>query len=50
MKNDVHTLRLTVTDVNEAPTIDSGPAHNSTINVNENTAISVAVGTYGHRT
>ena len=46
MKNDVHTLRLTVTDVNEAPTIDSGPAHNSTINVNENTAISVAVGTY----
>ena len=26
MKNDVHTLRLMVTDVNEAPTIDSGPA------------------------
>ncbi len=43
MMNDVHTLRVTVTDVNETPTITSGPA---AFNVDENTAITDTIATY----
>ena len=41
--NDVHTIRVTVTDVNETPTITSGPA---AFNVDENTAITDTIATY----
>ena len=42
-KNDAHTLTVTVTDVNETPTITSGPA---AFNVEENTAITDTIATY----
>ncbi len=43
MMNDVHTLRVTVTDVNETPEITSGPA---AISKDENTPTTEIIATY----
>ena len=42
-ESDTHDITVTVTNVNEAPTIDSGP---SSFNIDENTASSTLIATY----
>ena len=44
--DDTIDVTINLTNVNETPTIDSGPAHEATINVDENTATTVAIATY----
>ena len=44
--DDTIDVTINLTNVNETPTIDSGPAHEATININENTATTVTVATY----
>ena len=44
--DDTHMITVNVTNVNEAPTIDSGPSDGDTINVDENTATSEIIATY----
>ena len=44
--DDTIAVTINLTNVNEAPTIDSGPADGATINVNENAATAMVVAPY----
>ena len=44
--DDTIDVTINLTNVNETPTIDSGPADDATIDVDENTATTVAIATY----
>ncbi len=45
-KSDTRTVTVTVTNINEAPTIDSGPNDDATVSEDENTATTVIIATY----